>query len=166
MQQSDGSPKESTDVTHVDRLAQLGTLPRMPRGAGVFVRERNDLFFAVGTMRPEIAALFGWTQGNIWLHERDRAYITATKRVFPDLLAAIEELLANPLSIHRDRRSTHAAYFVITRASLQQHGMVTTSPNRLVDGVVKWIQTDDGAYLRLTHFSPVYQNQGLAQVWP
>lgn len=147
-------------------MTQLGTLPRMPRGTGVFVTETNDLFFAVGAMRPEIAALFGWTDRNVWLHERDRAYIVATKRVFSDLFAAVEELLANPLSVHTDRRSAHAAYFVITRGALQQHGMVTNSPNRLVDGVVKWVRADDGAYLRLTHFSPVYQNQGLAQIWP
>jgi hypothetical protein len=166
MQQSGSRSGGSADAVRVDRLAQLGTLPHMPRGTNVSVRETSDLFVAVGAMRPAIAALFGWTQGNVWLHERDRAYIDATKRVFPDLLAAIEELLTNPLSVHMDRRSTYAAYFVITRAALQQHGMVTKSPNRLVDGVVEWIQVDGGAYLRLTHFSPVYQNQGLAQVWP
>jgi hypothetical protein len=165
VQESGSGEKEPRDFARVDRLAQLGTLPHMSRDTGVSVREINDLFFAVGAMRPEIAALFGWTQGNVWLHERDRVYIAATKRVFPDLLAAIEELLANPLSVHMDQRSAHAAYVVITRATLRQHGMVTNNPNRLVDGVVKWIQVDDGAYLHLTHFSPVYQNQGLALSW-
>jgi hypothetical protein len=109
VKESGSGEKEPRDFARVDRLAQLGTLPHMSRGTGVSVREINDLFFAVGAMRPEIAALFGWTQGNVWLHERDRVYIAATKRVFPDLLAAIEELLANPLSVHMDQRSAHAA---------------------------------------------------------
>ncbi len=150
----------------IGRLAYLGALAVVPRGTTVAVEETNDIFFSVGAMRSKIAEALGWMQSNVWLHERDRAYIMATKRVFPDLFTAIAELLANPLSMHGDRRSPHAAYFLITRGALQPFGMVTNNPNKLVDGVIKWIETPEGSYLRLTHFSPVYQNQGLAQLWP
>ncbi len=150
----------------IGRLAYLGALAVVPRGTTVAVEETNDIFFSVGAMRSKIAEALGWMQSNVWLHERDRAYIMATKRVFPDLFTPIAELLANPLSMHGDRRSPHAAYFLITRGALQPFGMVTNNPNKLVDGVIKWIETPEGSYLRLTHLSPVYQNQGLAQLWP
>lgn len=155
-----------SEIDRVTSLATLGALPPLLVGALVLVEETEELFLNVGNTMPEIAARLGWTQGNIWLPERARRYITERHPVFLDVLAAVRTVLSQPVSVHEDRKRRGGLYFVLSGDTLRALGLLASQSAAYVDVLVELRSVQGGAYLRVFHLGPSDRKRGGKQLWP
>ena len=155
---------------HITADTPLGTLPALAPGAIVErVAPGGDVwrYVCVGCATPEVRAILGWSQENVWLRQEELDYILSKRPgLLTSLPAATAFVLEHPLSVHETPRASGTTYFIVEGHGLLSAGLLQSSRTNLVDLVVETRYVFGGTYLRVTHFSPTRRNFGGRQLWP
>lgn len=170
MSRGQGSDDYSRTPIPISNEAELGSVSAQPLGT---LTERTASggevwsFICVGRPRPEVRAILGWHQENIWLRQEEHDYILSKRAsLMASLTGAIQQVLDRPLSVHDNPRVPGTAYFFCDGDSLRDSGLLQSTRVPFVDLVVEERRVLGGSFLRVTHFSPTRRNRGGRQLWP
>jgi hypothetical protein len=165
-----GSHPTDPSVIRIREDSELGTLPALAPGAIVErVAPGGDIwrYISIGCATPQVQAILGWSQENVWLRQEELDYILSKRPgLLTSLPAAIAFVLERPISVHENPRSSGTTYFIAEGHDLRSAGLLQSSRTSLIDLVVETRHVFGGTYLRVTHFSPTRRNFGGRQVWP
>lgn len=166
MESQDSSGNRPEIAHRLKRLHELVTEPRVPVGTRVYVEEDEREYIGVGHTTQEIAARLGWTQGNIWLPEREFRRIAMRHPVLPDPISAAEAIVSDPLSVHDNPRKVDSIYFNINADEMRHRNLLASQSAPYVDTVIELRRAGASIWLRMFHLSPAHRNKGGIELWP